>query len=348
MDSEPSSEPPKWKPFFHLSNIFAQSFGLSDSVRCLQQPDSVCRAGTVEDCNFTKAALRFSDGLSKDQLSTALRLVIQTIGESMRIRSNTVVLDFDVGRLSFGNGYASFTFRKNLKDLTGCPGDLDLSTYLTTKTGVSSSNRSSSNLPPRSVSTPSSRRTRSVVSTKQDKVLKAALSRHLEELESKAQGAIHAREEWKSLMKASEQEGKNEEIARRNEARKNLMFVMDQIRDNESKRMQDRKHTTIAASSHAFPQLAEAPPRSFKPEQIRTELDQQVRAAESARNKSRAEEAKIAQSMNENSRKELEDERERDASVKRMHRKLLSDAWTLDIRLKNCWKAIETMDVLPR
>lgn len=334
-------------------------------MRGLQQPDSVCRSGVVEDCNFTKAALRFSDGLSKDQLSTALRLVIQTIGESMRLRSNTVVLEFDVGRLSYGNGYASFAFRKNLKDLTGCPGDLDLSTYLTTKSGASTKStaskptssahsRSLSTLPSAShegarvISTPSSRRTRSVVSSKQDRVFKAALSRHLAELEDKAQDAIHAREEWKSLMKAAEQEGRNEETQRRNEARKNLMFVMDQIKSNELKRLEERKSSILAASSHAFPQLAEAPLRRINRDRVREELDQQVQAAASARDKSRTEEAMIAQSMNEISRKELEKEREREASVKRTQKKLLSDAWTRDIRLKNCWKAIETMDIIPR
>lgn len=150
------------------------------------------------------------------------------------------------------------------------------------------------------------------------------------------------------MMKAAEQEGRNEETQRRNEARKNLMFVMDQIKSNELKRLEERKSSILAASSHAFPQLAEAPLRRINRDRVREELDQQVQAAASARDKSRTEEAMIAQSMNEISRKELEKEREREASVKRTQKKLLSDAWTRDIRLKNCWKAIETMDIIPR
>ena len=352
-------DPPKWKPFFHLSNVFAQSFGLTDGVRNIQHPDTLYRSGAIEEFNFTKCALRYSEGLSKDQFSGALRLVIQTIGESMRLRSNTVILDFDVGRLSYGNCFCSFNFRRDLKEVTGCPGDLDLSTYMTSKTAGSTKSRGTkqSSNHERSVSndasatprrsTSSSHRSRSVIPTKQETVFQEALDRHLAELERRAREAVNAREEWKALMKASELQARNELVARRNAERKNLLFISDQIRSNEERRAEQHKTSIEAAGSHAFPVFPEVPRKKINTDSVRMQLDEQVRAAHSARARGRADDAALAQNMNVKSQKELAAEREREIVTKRTQQRALSDSWKRDMRIKECWKTISKIDIVP-
>eukprot|EP00929_Paragymnodinium_shiwhaense_P019728 TRINITY_DN13350_c0_g1_i1.p1 TRINITY_DN13350_c0_g1~~TRINITY_DN13350_c0_g1_i1.p1 ORF type:complete len:687 (-),score=184.45 TRINITY_DN13350_c0_g1_i1:178-2238(-) len=95
-----------YRPYFQLLDCFCRNYGAdATSIRSGPPPPDrdLC---PMEEFNFSKAAIRFSSELTKDQMSGSLRQLVRAIGEAVNTNQ---ALDIE---LSFGK------FRSKEKDLS--------------------------------------------------------------------------------------------------------------------------------------------------------------------------------------------------------------------------------------
>lgn len=96
------------RPYFHLAEAFCRAHNLP-SARHLPPSSDGGSPCTIEDFNFSKAAIRFSKKLTKDHVSTGLRDLVQQLGEAIG-QGRMVSLDFSFGRLTSRDREAKFEF----------------------------------------------------------------------------------------------------------------------------------------------------------------------------------------------------------------------------------------------
>jgi len=99
-----------WKPCFYLFDSFIRSFAVSQSGAGL----SAARKdlGSVEDINFAKVAIRFSENLNKDTVFTCTRHLINQIGDAISV-GQEVKIDFGVGYLKAKDRKVDFCFDRS-------------------------------------------------------------------------------------------------------------------------------------------------------------------------------------------------------------------------------------------
>jgi len=93
------------RPHFNISEAFARSCR-ADSRSQLHAPPSLT---FVEEFNFSKCALRFSEGLSKDRLFMCLRAIIQQLTEAIA-SGREVSIEMEVGTLRSSHRVVTFNF----------------------------------------------------------------------------------------------------------------------------------------------------------------------------------------------------------------------------------------------
>eukprot|EP00435_Cladocopium_sp_Y103_P059379 s1509_g21.t1 len=69
-----------YRPYFHFSDSFSRSYLPEARKHTASVAGDLC---SFEDFNFSKAALKFSKQLTKDQVFTMLRALVQRIGDSI-------------------------------------------------------------------------------------------------------------------------------------------------------------------------------------------------------------------------------------------------------------------------
>jgi hypothetical protein len=100
---------PRLRPHFHLADSFTRVFNLDAK----SHPAISERFLTsVEEFNFSKAAINFSQSLTKDQIFMGLRAIIHRIGEAAA--REQVVIDFEVGQLHIKDRDVQFSFVADL------------------------------------------------------------------------------------------------------------------------------------------------------------------------------------------------------------------------------------------
>lgn len=373
----------KRRPFFHLAPAFAQSFGLGQNAKQVQQNSSVLQGNTCEEFNFSKAALRFSDGLTKDQVFSGMRYILQAIGECMRVASNTVIVDFDVGKLTFGSSRTDFRFNVKLREIAGAD-NLDTYTLLTSSSiGASkrsivsdnmyphesvsqvSSGRPSIQPPAVVVTTPSTtassvRRSKSenlsqsrsafsrapVLGGRQELAYRQALSRHLSEMEVRASEAMHAKRQWQDQVSRGKLMEEMESEKRKKLERENMTYLIHQMQLNDDKRRDEKKRFIESASCHNFPEFSSNRDRK-KSESVKSELELQIQTDKAIKSIAKLREAQLVSELNEKNRQLLMEEKSIDEQRKIEKRTILNEAWNRDLRLKHCWRAIEQYDMAP-
>jgi hypothetical protein len=75
-------QPPKCSPFFQLTEQFARTY-CPQEVGKLKQPTGMYELCPMEDFNFSKAAIKYSNQLTKDNVFTGLRALVQQLGEAI-------------------------------------------------------------------------------------------------------------------------------------------------------------------------------------------------------------------------------------------------------------------------
>lgn len=100
----------RMRPHFHLTEAFAQSCGAETRAHPIVAERFLA---PKEEFNCSKAAIRFSQSLTKDQVFIALRAIFQQLGEVIA-SGQSVNLDFEIGKLYCVEREVKFVFLADL------------------------------------------------------------------------------------------------------------------------------------------------------------------------------------------------------------------------------------------
>lgn len=103
--------------YFELLEVFSKTYGVSN---CRFDPVAlVADLGPMEDFNFSKAAICFSQKLTKDHISVGLRALVRQLGDVLG-QGRLVSIEFDIGKLVGKDTEVRFMFsadvQKSLRD----------------------------------------------------------------------------------------------------------------------------------------------------------------------------------------------------------------------------------------
>lgn len=84
------------RPFFQLADSFCRSFRALNARNFMSPLDG--ELSSIEEFNFSKAAIRFSQCLTKDQVSAGLRALVQQLGTVVS-HGRSISLHFSFGKL---------------------------------------------------------------------------------------------------------------------------------------------------------------------------------------------------------------------------------------------------------
>ncbi|CAK8990632.1 Hypothetical protein SCF082_LOCUS2326, partial [Durusdinium trenchii] len=85
-----------YRPYFHFSDAFVRSYLSAEAARKnAAVPGELCN---FEDFNFSKAALKFSRQLTKDQVFTMMRALVQRLGDNLAEGREVDLALGDVGK----------------------------------------------------------------------------------------------------------------------------------------------------------------------------------------------------------------------------------------------------------
>jgi hypothetical protein len=94
------------RPYFQLAESFCRGFGV-EAPKAPHIPEKdFC---PFEELNFSKAAIKYSSKMTKDQMFSGLRYLVQGLGEAVG-RGATVMLEFEQGRLLVQERKPRFAF----------------------------------------------------------------------------------------------------------------------------------------------------------------------------------------------------------------------------------------------
>jgi hypothetical protein len=366
------------KPCFYLSNAFLQSFGIGGRAAQLISNRAHSDLNCVETFNFQTAALHHSDGLTKDEIFNSIRSIIQVIGEYASKSQYTLRIDFNIGTLYLGAHRNQFSFNKRLREIVQpSPYEIDNYSEISRGSRLTFSSNHSEVFPQESVSVVSSSGHRSKCSrsapvasrtdssenrsasaniypSRQESAYRAALARHLTELEQRSSEVVKARKEWDEHVKTSALLSELERENRRKTERENAQFLIKQMSESSLRKTTQRNEEIDSINRlMGFPRFKEPPESELKTrlrqsgEVVRRELDNQVHSGKNLRSVELSNDKKIALKMNESSRKELADLRQAEEEKRRTEKGVLRESWDRDIRIKNTWKTLDQYDMLP-
>lgn len=109
------------QPHFHLSEAFAQSCGAETRAHPVISDKFLA---SKEEFNCSKAAIRYSQSLTKDQLFMGLRAIFHRLGEVIA-SGQSISIEFEVGKLLVASREINFVFLAELYLREGLevPGD---------------------------------------------------------------------------------------------------------------------------------------------------------------------------------------------------------------------------------
>jgi len=100
----------KRRPHFQVAENYARAHNIDVRPQA-QVPDK--QLATAEEFNFSKAAIRFSQNLTKDNIFIGLRAILQHLGEVIST-GQQVSIDFEVGKLVAAERDVKFVFAAEL------------------------------------------------------------------------------------------------------------------------------------------------------------------------------------------------------------------------------------------
>ena len=358
----------EYKPYFSLADSFVQAFSLGESGKKLINTVPTKELAPIEELNFSKAAIRYSNGLTKDQVFTGLRFIVQALGKALASNRN-LSIDFDCGRLSWASGKGTFAFNSSVysaiyKETPRAPtahatensspaiNQADESPHLAEDDAMSVRSI------PRSVSSRASSKSsvsvlqgRAASIARQELAYREALNRHLNLLEYRAGEAIKGRQDWESHIYSGLEQEADEFRNRRKLSGEVAKFVSQQILWNEAKKSEERHFAIAAASSHDFPAFSE-PPESVltvkqKQKMMRGALDTQVRMNAALKDLAKEKERQIEEAQRAANLKELESIKSREEKKRLDEKRQLAESWNREVKIKHIWKAIEDHATVP-
>jgi hypothetical protein len=187
----------------------------------------------------------------------------------------------------------------------------------------------------------------------QELAYKEATDRHIQEMEMAAGDAIREKRQWQKYVKQCVDDEKDDIQRRRQMFRDNQSIIQNQMAHNEVRRQEGRKQFIETASAHEFPVFTEPPANELmerqhrQQDQMRCDLDHQVRTNNTLRNLAKQRERELEANQLEANRQEMSMLREL-SKVKREHEKdCLQSSWDRELRMKNIWRAIQNHSSAP-
>lgn len=93
------NSPPEYRPFFQLTEQFCRACSMTpEGIRKHLKPPPG-ELSQLEDFNFSKASIKFSGNLNKDQVFSGLRSLVQRLAEMLSEGKDVQLVFGDVGRL---------------------------------------------------------------------------------------------------------------------------------------------------------------------------------------------------------------------------------------------------------
>lgn len=289
------SSSPRRRPHFCISEAFARTCNADSRTEINSDSRSLA---LVEEFNFTKCALKFSQGLTKDLLFIGLRAIISQLAEAIA-SGQEVTIDMEVGTLRSSQRVVTFSFIADLFLKEGLPVPEDapkMSDYRPSRTfappsqdalslSVSGSNKfrgttkatelggfndTMEGFPqsPRVLehgesdyNLRGSEHAASVLSTSSKQAIcqQEALTRHIAGLTADANEAMKEHKLWESHCKRLMDEEKKDMAWRSDLAREYSEMLKAQIREAEERKVQGRLHAVEQASMHNYPDFSYVP-----------------------------------------------------------------------------------------
>lgn len=364
------------RPHFQLADSFLRVFNVEAKAHpCI--PERYLTS--PEELNFSKAAIRYTQNLTKDNIWMGLRAIVHQIGEAAG--REQVCINFEIGQLLVKDRDVNFVFMADIYTQEGldvpegaleildykpsvtygAPSKDALSLNLQGKSHFSGSAKANSlggwedvELSPRSATTTASRRTgeadaTSVVSQDVPRHMAQveALSRHIGQMEADAAKAISEKHLWEGhLERCNGIEDKDVEW-RRKIAKDHAEQLKVQIRQDEERRVQDKEKLVTQTTMHDFPcfkDAHDADVRGYLHERranLKQDLDQQVEARNRLQQMQKQRDRELELNNIEASQFEIKNIRIQEIAKREQERVTLAQAWGQDVRLKTVKKAIE-------
>mmetsp|Transcript_119401 Transcript_119401/g.337817 ORF Transcript_119401/g.337817 Transcript_119401/m.337817 type:complete len:531 (-) Transcript_119401:243-1835(-) len=373
------------RPHFHFVECFMRAHGVNARSHA-SLPDKVLTQ--IEEFNFSKAAIRFSQNLTKENVFIGLRGIIQQLGEAFS-SGQPISVDFEVGTLMSSNNDIRFLFiaeyylKEGLKVPDGAVQATSCKPSRTfappSKDAMSLSLQGRGQAEPDTIkadalggwddrghvtfandaeedasradsgelnrTAPSSMAPSSM--SAMDSVQRAAMSRHIHQLETDAAAAEMEREQWElHLQRCSEEERQELEWRRAlNKAHSDHLRMQVQQADN--RRQVSREQCIVQASCHDFPSFKEAPEMNFieyvaeRRNHLKEDLDQQVLAKQRMKQFAKEREKASHEVHIEATKRELAAIRQQASAKREGERNALKQSWAKDEQLRSVKKAIQ-------
>ena len=324
-----------------------KAFGLDRQAKHLQCSQSCLRSSKIIPVDYGAACLR--EGLSASELARGLYLIVQGIGNSMRNRANTTQMDFEVGRLVFGLGTASFTFARHHPKQVLCKPARSGGEEKSVVSRVHSLLPADS--PP--VSADSRRSHTTTPSSRAEIVYGQALERHLAQMELRAAEAAKARELTEGQIHSQRCDFERETEEKRKRQLANLKYVEQQMRLDSERRLVQKREWMENSCFQDFPRFSQQPAKfveelaKSRSEGLLLDLGLQVRGARAAKSVAKLKEVALVRALNEENATAMARAREAEILKKNSARHALVQSWEQEMRLRNFSKLIENFDMLP-
>jgi len=283
------------RPHFQLADSFMRVFNLEAKSHSIIADKHFT---SVEEFNYSKAAIRYSQSLTKDNIFMGLRAIVHQIGESAA--HDQLVIDFEIGKLLVKDRDVQFVFMAELYlqeglevpddalDATeyvpsvsfGPPSKDALSLSLQGKSHVSQSVKANSfggwedvePLSPRSIMTNDTQPSKLALSAigsadathvpAQDMTRHLAhveaLGRHISQMEGDAAKAITEKHLWEGHLERCNGLEQKDVEWKRAVAKDHADQLKIQMRQDDAKRAQDQDNFLTKVSMHDFPCFKEA------------------------------------------------------------------------------------------
>lgn len=373
------------RPHFQLAESFIRVF----NVEAKSHPFAPDRVLTnVEEFNFSKAAIRFSQSLTKDQIFMGLRAVVHQIGEAAA--HEQVEIEFEVGKLLCNNRDVQFAFTADLylkEGLEVPAGAVEAVDYKPSVTfgppsqdayslSLQGSNQFSgtvradhlggwedSEVSPRSNEGPASSPrvvgNTEILSDCDDDVGREmaqleALNRHISKMEADAAQVMAEKSLWEDHLHRSNELERQGHDWRKALAREHQQELKKQMRHDEERRAREKDEFSTKVGMQEFPSFREpgnADVRAYMHERrnnLKEDLDAQVAARQRMRQVTRQRELEL-ELVNIQAGQVDIDRISKDRVAKREAEKTaLHQAWEQDVRLRAVKKAIEDHHKTPR